>query len=252
MAKEEDLSKFAAFDLDDLISEIESKNTNKKEVTAYLDRSFIINTINEYYAQTKVNKPDFTVDNVIDFSEYNFTGADLRGIKRKDFELFNFKDCDISSARLDRVGLDFFIEYMLNGQLTFQNLNLENTYLGPTLTRRIELGIECYVYLNLSNINFTATNFSNSDIDGLVLENTNISSCNFVNAKNLDLKQFAFSIGFETAIFDNDPIKNQEIRKRIAEFSESLNPKDYYAHTSQKSNNKFIAYLAQMTNILDD
>ena len=252
MAPEQDLSNFAAFDLDDLLAEIGSQNKTQKEVTAYLDRSFIVNMINEYREQALVNKPDFTVDSQIDFTDYNFTGADLRGIKRTDFELFNFKDCDITAAQLDRIGLEFFRSYMIEGKIIFQGINLDNSYLGPTFTRRIELGIECYMKLNLSNLNFSGSSFRNSDIEGMILENTNISGCDFTGAINLDPKQFAFTMGFDTAIFSKDKNIDREIKNKIKGYADTLDPTEYYASVTEVPKHKFITYLANLTNVLDD
>jgi uncharacterized protein YjbI with pentapeptide repeats len=248
---EKDLSSFAAFDLDDLLSEISTQNKSKKEVTAYLNRSFVINMIRQYREEALVNKQDSTVDIQIDFTEYNFTGADFRGFKRKDFDLFNFQDCDITAVRLDRIGIDFFREYIIEGKVIFQGINLEQAYLGPVLIKRVELGIECYMYLNLSNINLSGSNFRNANIEGLILENTNISGCDFTNAKNMDLKQFAFTMGFETAIFNEDKKINQEMKDKIKQYSETLDPDSYYSLPSDNPN-KFSTYLAAMTNIIDD
>ncbi len=250
--EKQDLSSFAAFDLDDLLAEIETKNASQKEVTAYLDREFITNMIKDYQEESLINKPDFTNDSQIDFTDYNFTGADLRSIKRKDLELFNFHNCDITSAHLDRISLEFFREYMLNGTIIFQGLNLEKAYLGPTFTRRVELGIECYLYLNLSNLNLSGSNFAYADLDGVILENTNISACNFIGVRNLDLKQFAFTMGFETAIFSKNKTEDQALKSKIKAYADTLDPAEYYAETTQKSTTKFITYLANLTNMLDD
>lgn len=251
MTKEQDLSEFAAFDLDDLISEIESNNANKKEATAYLDRSFIVNMINEYNRQAKINRPDFRVDNTIDFTDYNFTGTDLRKIKRKYFNLCNFKGCDISSTTLDRVAIDYFHQYMIEGNLTYQGISFENAYLGPLLTQDRDIGVECYIYLNLSDLNLTGANFKNADIDGLILRNTNISGCNFINARNISLKQFAFSIGFEKARFNIDPQLDQKIKAKIKEYANNLDPDIYYTPPSAANSNKFMSYMAKLTSILD-
>jgi uncharacterized protein YjbI with pentapeptide repeats len=252
MGKEKDLSNYAAFDVDDIVAEIKSKKHIQKEATAYLDRNFLVNMINEHHRQAKVNKLDFTVTKQIDLSDYNFSGADFRGISREDFELFNFNNCDITAIRLDRVGIDFFHEYIINNNIIFEGLNFEGAYLGSTFVSRNDLGIQCHLFLNLSNINLTGSNFSNSNIDGLMLENTNISYCNFANAKNLDPKQFAFTMGFENATFSLDKAIDLEIKNKIKQHSNELDPEVYYANTYQKSNNKFIAYLANLTNILDD
>lgn len=250
MAESQDLSNFAAFDLDDLLAEIES-NKAKKEVTAYLDRSFIAKMINEYNHQTQTSSIEFTSEQKIDFSDYNFTGADLRGIRYADLALCNFKDCDISSARLDRDGINFFRELILQKIVIAQGLNLEGSYLGPILTIRSEIGIQCYIYLNLSNLDLTGTNFSKCDIDGLILENSNISSCNFTDCVNLDPKQFAFTIGFENAIFSTNPDTDKRIKDQIKHYSESLDPLANTENSSPKQN-KFIAYLANITNIFGD
>lgn len=251
MSETQDLSNFAAFDLDDLLSEIDSKK-NKKEVTAYLDRSFLARMINEYHAQKKLGAPDFTIDSKINLAEYNFTGADFRKIRFSDFALCDFKDCDISSVRLDRQGIDFFRELMIAGTVTAQGLNLEGAYLGPVLTVRSELGIACYISLNLSNMDLTGTNFSKCDVKDVVFENTNISGCDFVDCKNLTPKQLAFTIGAETALFDEAPDKNFAFKKQIKIYSESLDPVEYYSPPSQKTANKVIAFLAKITNIFDD
>ena len=217
MTQEEDLSNFAAFDLDDLLSEIAETSSSKKEVTAYLDRTFFVNMINEYHDQTKENAIEFTADSKIDITEYNFTGADFRGIPYDDFALFDFRECDISSVKLDRAGVNFFRELMLAGKVTATGLNLEGAYLGPLLTRRLDIGIECYIYLNLSNLDLTSTNFSKSDIEGLILENTNISGCNFTECLNMDPQQFAFTMGFESATFNSDKEIDASIKKQIKE-----------------------------------
>lgn len=252
MGKEKDLSKYAAFDVDEIVAEIKSKKNASKEVTAYLDRSFLINMIKEHHRQAEVSKLDFTVNKRTDLSEYNFSGADFRGIARDDFELFNFSNCDITSVQLDRVGLDFFYEYMLNNNIIFEGINLQGAYLGPIFVKRLNLGIECNLNLNLSNLNLNGSNFSNSDISGVILENTNISYCKFNNAKNLDPQQLAFTIGFESATFSDDKAVDQEIKSKIKQYSEVLDPAVYYASKYKHSNNKIIAYLASLTNFLDD
>ena len=249
---EQDLSNFAAFDLDDLLAEIGTQNKSTKEVTAYLDRSFIVNMINQYHEQSKINKPDFNIDNQINYTEYNFTGADFTGIKRKDFELFNFQDCDITEVHLDRTGIEFFHEYIVEGRVIYQGINLQNAYLGPLLTKRIELGIECFMYLNLSNMNLTGSNFSYANIDGLILDNTNIAGCNFIGAKNLNLRQFIFTMGFETAIFSNDKKIDKAMKDKIKFYSENPDSVDTYSTSYQKFVSKVTAYLANVTNILDD
>jgi uncharacterized protein YjbI with pentapeptide repeats len=250
MAESQDLSNFAAFDLDDLLAEIEG-NKAKKEVTAYLDRSFIAKMINEYNHQTQNTNIEFTSEQKIDFSDYNFTGADLRDIRYVDFALCNFKDCDISSARLDRDGINFFRELILQKTIIAQGLNLEGAYLGPILTIRSEIGIQCYIYLNLSNLDLTGTNFSKCDIEGLILENSNISSCNFIDCLNLNPKQFAFTIGFENAIFSADSETDRRIKDQIKHYSQNLDPLANSEYSSPKQN-KFIAYLANITNIFGD
>lgn len=249
---EKDLSSFAAFDLDDLLEEIDTSKANKKEVTAYLDREFIINMINQYQKETAIFKNDFTTETPIDLTDYNFTGADLRGFKRKELELFKFNNCDISQCRLDRVSLDYFRDYMINREIIFQGVNLSGAYLGPVLTRRIELGIQCNIYLNISNLNFSDTNFSNCDIKGLILQNTNISHCNFTNVINFIPEQFAFSLGFDTATFSSDSNLNREIKDKIKYLANKLDPNEYYKDKSQKPTKKLISYIASLTNIIED
>lgn len=251
MSKTQDLSDFAAFDLDDLLSEIESKKS-KKEVTAYLDRAFLAKMINEYYAQKRISAPDFNLDSKINLAEYNFTGADFRQIKFSDFALCNFKDCDISSVRLDRQGIDFFRELMLDGSITAEGLNLEGAYLGPVLTVRSELGIACYINLNLSNMNLTGTNFSKCDMKNVLFENTNISGCDFIDCKNLDPKQLAFSIGAETALFDDAPDKNFAFKKQIKIYSESLAPVEKSTSPAKEPRNNILKFISKITNIFDN
>lgn len=247
-----DLSNFAAFDLDDLLAEISSKQTVKKEVTAYLDRSFIINSINSYREEALTNLQEFTDNSQIDFTEYNFTGADLRGLKRADLELFNFTDCDISSAHLDRISLEFFRKDMLEGTIIAQGIILDKAYLGPTFTRRMDIGIECYIYLNLSNLNLSGSSFCYADIEEAIFENTNISSCNFTGAINLDPKQFAFSMGFESAIFSKNKTENEQIKEQIKTYSQTLDPEEYYGRVAPKSSSKIFTYLSNLTKSLDD
>ena len=251
MSQEQDLSSYAVFNVDDILDEIKAKGRSKKEVTAYLDRSFIDNMIKEYRAQEKISEPDFTVDNRINYTDYNFTGADFRGISFREFALFNFTDCDITAVHLDRAGVNFFREYMIGNRIIFQGLNLERAYLGPEHLTHPELGIECYVFLNLSNLNLAGSNFRYADIEGLILENTNISSCDFTNARNLNPEHFAFTIGFEKAIFSDDPKKDAAIKAKIKEYSETLEPEDVINHIESRGN-KFINYLATMTNVIDD
>lgn len=251
MAKEQDLSSFAAFDLDDLLAEIES-NKSKKEVTAYLDRAFLAKMINEYHYQAEINPPDFNKDNRIDLTEYNFTGADFRGINYLDFALCNFKNCDISAVKLDRQGVDFFREMMIDKSIIAQGLNLEGAYLGPVLTRRVEIGVECYIYLNLANLDLTGTNFKNCNIFGLILQNSNIAGCNFIGCEDMDFRQFAFSSGFESAIFSSNGDEDAEIKNKIKEYAQTLDPETYYEIYSSRKNNKIMAYLANLANFLDD
>ncbi len=246
-----DLSSFAAFNLDDLLSEIAAKNLDKKEVTAYLDRSFIINALEEYKKEALVNKQEFTSDKRIDFTDYNFTGADLRRFNRKDLELFNFHNCDITAAYLDRISLEYFRQYMLNGNIIFQGLNLDKAYLGPTFTRRMDLGLECYMYLSLSNLNLAGTIFTGADIEGLILENTNISGCNFTGVQNLDPKQFAFSMGFESAVFSKDKSEDQSLKNKIKELANSLDPEEYYNRLPRISSGLFYR-LINFSKALDD
>ena len=251
-AKQEDLSNFAAFDLDDLLAEIGSQEKNKKEVTAYLDRSFIVNSLIGYKEEAKYNKQEFTVDKQIDFTDYNFSGADLTGFTRRELELMNFSGCDISFARLDRVSIDYFREYILAGKIAYQGIILDNAYLGPTHTRRIDLGIECYMCLNISNINFSSCSFKNTDLEGLIIFNSDITGCNFIDAQNLEPKQFAFTLGYEKASFYSDKKLDDEFKEKIKHYSEALDPEEVMAKEHSARGNYFIAYLANLTNVLDD
>jgi uncharacterized protein YjbI with pentapeptide repeats len=252
MAEDQDLSNFAAFDLDDLLSEIAESSTSKKEVTAYLDRTFLMNMIDEYHDQTRENAIEFTSDSKIDITEYNFTGADFREIPYDDFTLFDFRECDISSVKLDRAGVNFFRELMLAGKVTAKGLNLEGAYLGPLLTRRLDIGIECYIYLNLSNLDLTSTNFTNSDIEGLILENTNISGCNFTNCLNSDPRQFAFTMGFESAIFSSDKEEDTRIKEQIKEYANSLDPEEYFLTSYPKSLDASRSFLSKLADSLEN
>ncbi|MGB4190997.1 MAG: pentapeptide repeat-containing protein [Rickettsiales bacterium] len=245
MAKEQDLSNFAAFDLDDLLAEISQNNTSKKEVTAYLDRTFLMNMIKEYHDQTKDNEVNFTNDSKIDITEYNFTGADFRGIPYSDFALFDFRECDISAVKLDRAGINFFRELMLASKVSAQGLNFEGAYLGPLLTRRSDLGIESYIYLNLSNLNLAGTNFNNTNIEGLILENTNISGCTFINCKAMIPEQFAFSMGFESSIFYNDKTQDAEMKEQIKKLAQTLDPAVYYTKTYTHSQHPIFKFLSK-------
>lgn len=250
MTKEQDLSNFAAFDLDDLLAEISQSKASKKEVTAYLDRTFLVNMINEYRDQTRLNDVDFTIDKKIDITEFNFTGADFRDIAYNDFALFDFRECDITQVRLDRIGVNFFRELIINGKVTAQGLNLEGAYLGPALTRRHDLGIECLIYLSFSNMDLTGTNFAKANLDGLILENTNISGCVFTDCFNLDPKQFAFSIGFESATFYADQSKDQAIKKQITEYAKTLDPEEFNK-TSRPHTSKFTEFLLKLGNTFE-
>ena len=253
MAKEqEDLSNFAAFDIDDLLAEISSKKGNQKEVTAYLDRAFILNSIKEYQEESVVNKQEFTVNHQIDFTDFNFTGADLRGFKRPDLELFDFTGCDITAAYLDRTSLEFFLEYMNQSSIVFQGIILDGAYLGPKFIRRSELGIECYNNIDLSNLNFSGSSFRNADIEGTIFENSNISGCNFLDALNLDPKQFAFTMGFENAIFYKDKNENKKIIDQIKQFSNELDPDLFYNRNQPPKTSKIVKFLLNLTSVLDD
>lgn len=253
MAKEqEDLSNFAAFDIDDLLAEINSNQANKKEVTAYLDRTFILNSIKVFREEYAVNKQEFTVDHQVDFTDFNFTGADLRGIKRSDLEIFNFTGCDITAAHLDRTALEFFLEYMRQGTIIFQGIILDGAYLGPKFIRRTELGIECYTDIDLSNLNFSGSSFRSTDIEGAIFENSNISGCNFLGALNLDPIQFAFSMGFESALFHKDKNENKKIIDQIKKFSDELDPDIFYNRNQPSKSSGIVKILLNLTNVLDD
>lgn len=246
MTKEQDLSSFAAFDLNDLLAEISQSSASKKEVTAYLDRTFLMNMINEYHEQTKLNDVDYTVDKKIDITEYNFTGADFRGIPYSDFALFDFRECDITAVKLDRNGVNFFRELILNGKVTAMGLNLDGAYLGPLLSIRQDLGIECYIYLSFSNMDLTGTTFRQANIEGLILENTNISGCEFIDCINMDPKQFAFSIGFESAIFYRDEKQNDAIKAKIKDYANTLDPESYNK-TAHPQQSKFAIFLSKIS-----
>lgn len=251
MMQEQDLSKYATFNVEDIVNEASTKKSTGKEATAYLDRSFLINMINEHNRQAALNTLDFEAEKLIDLIEYNFTGADFRELQLKDFQLFNFTNCDISYVHLDRIAIEFFHEYMMNNKVSFQGLNFEEAYLGPVICTDFELGIECNLYLNLSNLNLAGSNFRRADIKGLILDKTNIAGCDFSDCQNLDPKQFAFSVGFESAIFSMDHNMDNQIKEKIAQYSTSLNHDSYYAQTF-KPKNRLMAYLAKLTNILDD
>ncbi len=252
MAKEQDLSSYAAFNLDDLLAEIGSQQKSSKEVTAYLDRDFIVNTIKEYKEEALVNRQEFTVDTQIDFTDYNFTGADLTGFTKKELEIFNFTNCDISDAKLDRISLEFFREYFISNKITYKGIILDNAYLGPTHTKRVDLGIECYMYLNLSNMDLMGVSFKNADIDGLILFNTNITGCNFINTKNMDPKQFAFAIGFEKAKFRANPQENSNIIEQISKYSTTLTPDIIDDNPSQRTGHSLLQRIADLNNFFDN
>jgi uncharacterized protein YjbI with pentapeptide repeats len=248
----QDLASYAAFDLDDLLAEIQQKDTSKKEVTAYLDRNFIVKSLDYFKEELKYNKQEFYVDNQIDFTDYNFTGADLRGFLRKELDLINFNGCDISFCKLDRISLDYFKEYIKKASIIYQSLNLDGAFLGPIHTKRTDLGIECYISLNLSDLNFSGTSFKNADIEEIILINTNISSCDFTGAENMDAHQFAFSIGYESAKFFSNPEENEAFIAKIKELSQNIDAQQYFSSTNNSMLKNWITRLAQVTNVIDD
>ena len=155
-------------------------------------------------------------------------------------------------AHLDRVSLEFFREYMLANAITYKGLILDDAYLAPTFTRRTELGIECYMFLNLSNLNLSGSSFRNCDMEGVILENANISNCNFIGASNFHPEQFAFSIGFDKSSFYADKDEDQKLKDQIKSYAQTLDPDEYYKRKTTKSTSALTNYLANLTNILDD
>jgi hypothetical protein len=246
------LANHAAFDLDELLGEIQASNQIRKEVTGYLDQNFLIGLIKKHYEALTHNQPDFTEVKLINITEYNFTGADFRGIKRKEFEIFDFTNCDITSVHLDRTGLEFFKDYLINNKVIYQGLDLQETYLGPILTKRVEMGIECLINLNLSNMNLAGTDFQKANIKNLILTNSNIAGCNFIGAKNINLKQFADTIGFENAVFSSDKKTNLIAKKKIQYYVDNPDSIDSSVSKFNERVLKFKKYLADLTNFLDD
>lgn len=252
MDKDNNLSKYASFEVDDIVSEIKSKHADNKEATAYLDRSFIINMLNERMRQASINKLDPLNTKQIDFTNYNFTGADFRGIGQEHFELFDFRNCDISQVIMDREAIDFFLEYMREGKITWEGLNFEKANLSPRYILRQDIGIECYLTLDLSNLNLSGSSFRKANLQEVIFENTNISYCNFVDVVNLEMHQLAFSVGFELAKFSEDPAKDQEIKSVIKKYSETLDPQTYYKSVNDNLSSKMVARVANLFNFFGD
>lgn len=252
MTKEKNLSEYASFDVDDIVSEIKAKSSKAREATAYLDRSFILNMLKERLRQVSLNKLDSTDIKQIDVSDYNFTGADFRGIGQEHLELFDFKNCDITQVYLDREAIDYFLEYMRDGKVVWEGINFEGSNLSPRYIVRENIGIECNLVLDLSNLNLSSSIFRRANLSHVIFENTNISYSNFVDVINFDPKQLAFSIGFETAIFDKDQEKDRQIKDLIKKYSETLDPATYYKSTTDSFGSRFIAKIARFVNFLGD
>lgn len=208
-----------SFEIDDVLKEIENKNKTKTEVTAYLDRSFFEGMIRQYHEGNKIQASSLFAENRININEYNFSGADFRNIKRADFDLFDFTNCDISYVKLDRIGIEFFKKYMENGNIKYTNLDLEASRLSPRYYKSYKLGIECILMLNLSNLNLSGTNFKNCDISSVNFDDSNIEYCNFIGAINMNPKQFAYTLGYNLASFFEDEKNNIKFIEKITKLS---------------------------------
>ncbi len=234
-----------SFDIDDILNEIKQKEQSKSEVTAYLDRYFLDGMIKEYYESIKGSKDSIYTSSLVDITEYNFTGADFRGINSQDFEIFDFSHCDISSVMLDRAGIEYFIPYIRDRKVIYPNLILDYANLAPKIYRHPKMGIDCKIFLNLGFLDLSGVSFKNCNMLNVIFEGAMINGCNFTNSLNLEPKSFIDSIGYEKAIFFNDKIIDEQFKLKINELTSAI------PFEEEENNNTFltkIAYLFDLKN----
>jgi uncharacterized protein YjbI with pentapeptide repeats len=218
-----------SFDIDDILNEIKQKEQSKSEVTAYLDRYFLDGMIKEYYESIKGSKDSIYTTNLVDITEYNFTGADFRGIAPQDFAIFDFSHCDISSVLLDRSGLEYFIPYIKDKKVTYPNLIVDDANLGPKIYNHPKMGINCKIFLNLGFLDLNGVSFKNCNLMGVIFEGSILNGCNFSGSTNLKAESFIDSMGYENAIFFEDKMLDQQFKQQIAQLTEAKN-------TAEKNN----------------
>lgn len=234
-----------SFDVEDILNEIKQKEKNKSEVTAYLDRYFLDGMIKEYYESIKGSKDTIYTTNLVDIREYNFTGADFRGIPAQDFAIFDFTYTDISYALIDRAGLENFIPYIKDKKITYLNLILDGSNLGPKIYKNPKMGIYCKIFLNLEDLDLSGISFKNCNMMDVIFKGAILNGCNFIGSKNLNPKSFKNSIDFENAKFFESQDLDEQFKQQIIECPSS----DNFTKTIPENSLFFkIAYLLDLKN----
>lgn len=220
---EENLEDLANFDIDDILKEIAEKEKYEGEQTAILDRKFFEGMVEEYHYTSPKEISVLFPKVQVNINEYNFTGADFRNIALEHLDLFDFKNCILNKCKFDRNTLDFFKDYIRKQTIKYNELIFDDTDLSPKLMIDQNLGINCYMILNLSNLDLKKASFKKCNLMEVIFDDCDINNCNFIGAQ-FEASQFAYAKNFETAHFYEDKNLNDKFINKLKKLSKKTRP----------------------------
>ena len=191
-----------------------------------VSRKFLLLLILQHRQLTSQNVQNHFDNNKILLHDLDFSGSDLKGIHQNDFELFEFSNCKLNNAQLDRVGLAYFIKYMREQKITYNDLDVSGSNLGKKLILSPDIGIACNISINLTGLNLRNFIFSNCMLEGTVFEDSDIAGAKFINVEHISPAQFAFCLNFDKAIFSSDPSADSKFKAEIKKINVKGKPQE--------------------------
>ena len=179
-------------------------------------RKFLLLLIMQYRKNTANTIQNHFEANKILLHDLDFTDADLRGIHSTDFSLFEFANCKLVNIKLDRAAIEYFLRYIKENKLIFQNIDFTGAYLGKKLVVMSEIGVSCNISMNFQGLNLRNFIFNETNLEDVVFDDSDLEGASFINAKFLTARQLAFTKNFDKAKFFAEPAQDAQFKSEIA------------------------------------
>ncbi|MFV9875494.1 MAG: pentapeptide repeat-containing protein [Rickettsiales endosymbiont of Dermacentor nuttalli] len=131
-------------------------------------------------------------------SNYQFHNLDLTSVDLSKNSII-FDKCSFKSTKINRKSFEYLLTLARNGDVNLEGIDLSQTNLSKQHIDKRHLGLSAFIPVNASNINLSDSNFSKSQLEGMVfnnsiLKNSNFSGSNVKDAvfSNTDLDQTNF------------------------------------------------------------
>ena len=178
-------------------------------------RKFLISLIMQY-RKTDINAiHNHFDDNKILVHDLDFTDADLRGIRPADLLLLEFANCKLVNVKLDRAGIDYFLEYFQNKKIIYEAIDFTQIDLSNKEVNQPNVGIFCKISMNFKELSLRNFKFNGATLENVIFDGSDIEGANFIDAQYISPEQLAFTKNFDKATFFSDPAKDTKFKAKI-------------------------------------